>query len=156
MDCEECKYCLHCEKNSQCEYYVGSCQCEERTHCKENYETKLFKDFDEYIEYLKNNPYDYCNGCTQEFLDKHKITLEDYSEQNKYNVSNRCWNCWDCKVCEKCEDCESCVNCKECNECYDCKGVVNEEGLDGEYDAEYDPEEDGEWMYEIDEDEDDE
>ena len=41
-------------------------------------ETKLFNDLNEFQEYLKNNPNDNCNGCTQFFLDEHKFKFEEY------------------------------------------------------------------------------
>ena len=67
------------------------------------------------------------NGCTQDFLDEHNITLEEYGEimyKKKNKVCFNCWNCENCIWCEgciDCTDCNRCKKCKECKKCYNCK-----------------------------------
>ena len=83
---------------------------------------KIYENYKEFLDeenYLFNNRrsidfeklgYDYnVNGVTQKFLDKHDITLEEYSNMNESNT--RCWNCW---MCEDCSHCESCIKCRNC------------------------------------------
>ena len=72
--------------------------------------TKIFKNLEEFQKHLKNNPDDNCNGCTQDFLDEHNVTLEDYEKMNESN--SKCWNCWDC------------------NNCIDCYGIKKEAGIE--------------------------
>ena len=62
---------------------------------------RLFGDklvnLEEFQKYLKNNPNEKCNGCSQEFLNENNITLEEYSIMNESNT--RCWNALDCENC---------------------------------------------------------
>ena len=77
-------------------------------------ETKIFKNLEEY-----KNSGERCNGCSQQFLDEHKITLAEYSVINEGN--SRCWNCWKCEGCSDCNDCDYCLNCVRCTDCKRCK-----------------------------------
>ena len=82
-----------------------------------------------HVEYYKGKKYPYIytfnselplNGVTQEFLDEHNITLEDY---NRDNIANRgCFNCYDCWYCSRC------INCEELHHCWYCINVKLERG----------------------------
>ena len=61
------------------------------------------------------------NGCTQEFLDEHNITLEEYGEIMYKKGNNLCFNCWNCEHCYECVNCNDCKNCRGCDNCLDCK-----------------------------------
>ena len=74
-------------------------------------------------------------GVTQEFLDKHKMSLQEYAINDKtiehcFNCFNcwncrRCFNCIECENCEECvcsKDCTKCAFCEFCNNCIDCIG----------------------------------
>ena len=55
--------------------------------------------FKDWFQFHKDKTLIYinCNGCTQEFLDNHNLTLEEYEKMNESNT--HCWNCYDCKNC---------------------------------------------------------
>ena len=82
-------------------------------------ETKIFKTKSEYRKSLKKSKNVIYNGVSQEFLDKHNITLREYSILNESN--DCCWNGWNCKNCYECNNCENCRNCFRCNNLKDCK-----------------------------------
>ena len=83
-------------------------------------ETRIFKNYEEFQEYLNSHPNEKCNGCSQEFLVHSKFTRsEALEDQFKYylkmNASNSsCWNCY------RCENCEGCIECSFCKECENC------------------------------------
>ena len=91
--------------------------------------TKIFKDEKEFKNYLIKTDDD-INGCTQEFLDKHKIKIEQYSRMNKNNF--RCFNCWHCRNCWNCIDCNNCYWCEDCKNCNNCVGINNSNEADNE------------------------
>ena len=91
---------------------------------KEFYEIyfQLLKQSD--VEYYKGKDYPYIytfdselplNGVTQEFLDEHNITLEDYT---RHDTNRGCFNCWNCMYCVRCVGCKDlyhswyCINLK--------------------------------------------
>ena len=84
--------------------------------------TELFNNLKEYKEYLKKNPLEECNGVSQDFLDKHGISFEEYSVLNENNL--RCWNCWECNNCTGCINCIYCKKCTDCRDCTECTSCI--------------------------------
>ena len=92
--------------------------------------------------------YETCNGCTQEFLDKHNLTLEEYEFMNECNTHCfNCINCVDCENCSECDgcymcmncyNCESCNKCSRCNSCICCNSCIRSEECKGCYNCVYD------------------
>ena len=90
------------------------------------FETKTFKNYEDFAEYVNNNFNIVCNGCSKDFLKEHKTTINKYNKLN--NTNKYCWNCWNCQYCEECEDCnncEDCYKCFECGWCTDCQMCEN-------------------------------
>ena len=96
--------------------------------------TMIFKDKAEFDE----DEYEpIVNGCTQEFLDEHNITFEEYDEMLYEKKIEGCFNCWNCENCfccmdctncidcSNCENCEYCEDCEECNHCINCTKCIN-------------------------------
>lgn len=74
------------------------------------------------VEYYKGKDYPYIytfeselplNGVTQEFLDEHNITIEDYNRYRN-NTNRGCFNCWNCMFCSRCIGCEELYYCWYC------------------------------------------
>lgn len=76
--------------------------------------TQIFKSYDEFLSTAHVS----VNGCTQEFLDKNNLTLEQFVEMNETNYS--CWCCIDCIDCVRCVECTRCDNCTRCERCVYC------------------------------------
>ena len=93
--------------------------------------TQIFKDEKEFKNYLIKTDDD-INGCTQEFLDKHNITLEEYEKMNKYHYNSRCFNCWNCYNCVESLNCNDCYWCENCKNCNNCVGINNSNETENE------------------------
>lgn len=134
-DSEDCIDCIDCDNCKNCKYCLGEQDFENKKHdvIEDDIDTKIFKNAEEFIKYLKENG-EICNGCTQEFLNEHNITLEEYSKKNTSN--KRCWNCWECNKCYDCWNCSNCEGCFNCWNCINCKSCVECIGCDG-YDNKY-------------------
>ena len=80
---------------------------------------------------VKKHEVEDVNLVSQEFLDEHKITLEEYDEMMEKGGNEGCYNCWKCEDCHYCidmDECESMWNwcsCRGCKECSACDGLLN-------------------------------
>ena len=75
---------------------------------------------------VKRHEVEDVNLVSQEFLDEHKITLEEYDDMMEKGGNEGCHNCWNCEDCHYCVDlinCESMwassssTDCKNCSAC---------------------------------------